>query len=163
MVFHMVPYLFGLVTVSIMAAVTVRMSDNDALSRSMAAVLLNWLAGITYNSLTGITDGWQFNILIDSITATVILFRPAGKWQALLGVTYCVQIAMHGGYGALSMWGIPDPHKYYIALTAVAWLQLGLVGGWCGGISGGHFVRNRIWNRRSAAAQAVGRGVAKSR
>lgn len=160
---HMTPYLTGLVAVAVFAAMTARVTDNTALARSMAAVMFNWLAGIAYNSLTGIVDGWQFNIMIDSITATVILFRPAGKWQALLGVSYCVQIAMHGGYGALSISGTPNPHKYYMALTSVAWLQLLLVGGWCGGVCGGHFIHYRLRHRGAAPAEAVGRRVAKSR
>lgn len=127
-------YATGLAAATFIAALTVRKFPNGQLVRCAAALAVNWLFGVAFGLLTGITDGWWFNILIDSAAAFVILWRPAGKWQAALGVTYCAQIAMHIGYGFLSLRQANDPMPYYDWLTWVAWAQLLILGGWCGGI-----------------------------
>lgn len=157
-------YMLGLAAVVPAAILTGWLSGRMEIARSVATVFAVWCLGIAYNLVTGLSDGWMANILLDSTAATVILFRPAGRWQALLGCTYCAQIAMHGGYGLADILGkSPDPDHYYSALTAVAWLQLLLIGGWCSGIWGGGLVRRWFGNRGADASAPDRSRVAKSR
>lgn len=124
-----------LLAVAFYTASTIAFQLQDwQLLRSAIAVLANWAFGIAFNYTTGITDGWWFNICIDTGAAAAILWHPAGRWQAVLGVTYCVQIAMHLGYGVvLLLQQTPDPMAYYHWLTVIAFAQLVVLGGWTGG------------------------------
>lgn len=158
---HMAPFLTGLMAVAIVAAATARLCNNGPLARTMLAIFINWIAEFLFKHFTGIHDPWQFNIVNDSISAAIILSRPASRWQAMIGVAYCIQIAMHGGYGARELIsGIASWGKYNDALTTVAWLQLLLVGVWSGGVWGNRLVRHRISDRRSRLAEPRGGGMA---
>jgi hypothetical protein len=128
-------YASGLMAAAAIALATAIRHDNAQLARSVLAVTANWLAGVGFNLATGITDGWWFNIAIDAAAAAVIMYRPASRPQSILGVTYCVQIAMHCGYGLLNLLHQPvDPMPYYNWLTGIAWVQLLILGGWSGGL-----------------------------
>jgi hypothetical protein len=152
-------YALGLAVAICAAGLTVRRTFDAQLLRSLGAVVVNWLIGTAFAFGTGITDGWWFNICIDTGAAAAILFRPAGRWQAALGVSYVVQIAMHCGYGLLSMRGAQDPMAYYNWLTGIAWLQLLILGGWCGGIwRGGIADRDRAGGS-SPASRAGAHGM----
>jgi hypothetical protein len=150
-------YALGLGVAIAAAGFTSLRYPNGQLVRSMAAVALNWMLGLAFNFGTGITDGWWFNICIDIAAAVVILYRPAGRWQAALGVTYCIQIAMHCGYGLLAIKGATDPMAYYNWLTGIAWLQLLVVGGWCGGVWSGRGSVDR--DRAGGDSSAAGAGA----
>lgn len=157
-------YMLGLAVAVPAAVLTGWLSGRPELARCVATVFAVWCLGVAFNLATGVSDAWQFNIVIDTYAAIVILFRPAGRWQAALGSFFCAQIAMHGGYGVGQLLGkTTDPVLYYDALTSVAWVQLLLIGGWCSGIWGGGLVRRWFGNRGAAsAAPGVGR-LAKSR
>lgn len=149
MIFGVLSYGVGLSIVTAFALTTGFARDDGRIVRAIMVLLLNWVAGMIFVSLTGWTDCWPFNIAIDTSASVAVLWRPAGRMQALLGVSYCVQIAMHGGYGAAKIMGIADPWKYYDALTAVAWIQLLLVGGWGIAIWSGGIVRHRFGDHNS--------------
>jgi len=157
---HEAAYAPALWIIAIVALISARLSGNSGIARSVAVILLNWCAGIAYNILTGEHHGWMFNIIIDTSASVAILWRPAGKMQALLGVSYCTQIAMHGGYGAAKLFGSADPDKYYAAITLVAWIQLLLIGGWCVGIWAGDGIRRRLGGYSPLAAAARGGNLA---
>jgi len=123
--------------------------------RSMLAITGNWLLGLGFIALTGWTDCWLYNIVIDTAAAIAILWRPAGRAQAMLGVSYCVQIAMHTGYGAaLLRYGSAEKFIYYDRLTTVAWAQLLIMGGWA--IGTGVVAGYRRWRRAALRPSAPG-------
>jgi len=124
-------YGFGLAAVMVAASLTVTAHPNWQLARAALAVFANWVAGTVFALATDVTDGWWFNMAIDAAAAAVILYRLSSQWQVALGLTYCLQIAMHIAYGLL---GKADAWPYYSALTAIAWLQLLLVAGWSGDV-----------------------------
>lgn len=126
-------YMVGLAVATVISGLTSLMVQDYRLLRACGAILANFMAGIIFELSTGILDHWGFNILIDSITALIIIARPAGRAQSLLVVSYCVQIAMHGAYGVLWIKGIAEATPYYNWLTGVAWIQLFILGGWCAG------------------------------
>lgn len=131
----MFAYATGLILAVFFASLTsIRFADSRLL-RAAVAIGCNWLAGVAFNELTGVTDGWLFNIVIDALAATAILWRPAGRTQSILGVSYCVQISMHCGYGLLILLQKSvDPMPYYNWLTGIAWVQLLILGGWGAGL-----------------------------
>lgn len=152
--------LFASVTAALVVARRVHAGRVIAapVTRSVLAILLNWIAGIAFNHVTGVTDGWIFNFVIDTLSAIAVLYRPAGRWQAVLGVLFCAQIAMDAGYGLLRALHVEaDADKYYWALTRVAWLQLLLVWGWCGGLVAGGADRDvRVFGRQDIAGTLGG-------
>jgi hypothetical protein len=128
-------YGFGLAAAMVAASLTVTAFPNWQLARAALVVFANWVVGTVFVLATDISDGWWFNIAIDTLAAAVILYRVSRQWQVALGLTYCLQIAMHIAY-ALNV--AADAWPYYNALTAIAWLQLLMVVGWSG----------EIWLRR---------------
>lgn len=60
--------------------------------------------------------------------AWVILWRPAGKIQSLLGITLVLQMGVHAG--KLLRGADSNLDYYYTALSVLAILQLVLIGGW---------------------------------
>ncbi len=106
--------------------------DTVRLGRCMAIVIANWLLGSSFVILTGVADPWWFSLMLDVAAGAAVLTRPAGRWQAALGTAYCAQICMHLGYAWCWWRSCADILRYYDQLTAVAWGQLGLLGGWCG-------------------------------
>lgn len=65
---------------------------------------------------------------VDFAAAWVILWRPAGKIQSLLGMTLVVQMGVHAG--KLLRGADTNLDYYYLALSVLAIVQLVLVGGW---------------------------------
>lgn len=121
-------YGFGLTAAMVAASLTVTAWPNWQLARAALVVFANWVAGTVFALASGITDGWWFSLAIDTLAAGVVLYRLSNQWQVALGLTYCLQIAMHLAYGLLV--SASDPWPYYSALTAIAWLQLLLIIGW---------------------------------
>jgi hypothetical protein len=127
-------YGFGLAAAMAAASMTVTAYPNWRLARAAVAVFANWVIGTVFALTTQVTDGWWFNIGIDALAAGVIFYRLNSRWQVALGLTYCLQIAMHIAYAVLVAEGKAVPNSYYGALTAIAWLQLLLVLGWSGDV-----------------------------
>jgi hypothetical protein len=121
----------GLTAAMLAASLTVSAYPNWRLACAALAVFVNWVVGTTFAMTSGVTDGWWFSLAIDAAAAVAILYGLSSQWQVALGLTYCLQIAMHIAYAALPL---GDPWPYYSALTAIAWLQLMMVVGWSGDI-----------------------------
>lgn len=151
-------YIYALIVAMLFAGGTAHVTRNEPLARCAAALLVNWLVGMAV-SFMGWTDAWPVNIPLDALTAVVILIRPAGRWQSALGVTYCIQIVMHIGYGALLTLKMgADAMAYYTQLTGVAFLQLAILGGW--GIDlWGRRVSGRGAHRRPSSVEAGSSGM----
>lgn len=131
------PYVYGLIAIIALTGITAlfRRADRWQLLRTVGAISLCWLIGYAHAQSTMNYQSWQFNILLDTLTALAIMWRPASNWQGYIGALYCLQIAMHIGYGIRQLAGGPtDDVQYYDWITAVAWLQLAVAGGWSGGI-----------------------------
>lgn len=124
--------------------------------RTMAAIVLNWLAGIIYVHNTGNATPWHYNIFIDAAAAAAIMYHPASRVQGYIGLFYGFQIAGHVTFGARQLLGIPtDEVFYYDAITYVAWAQLAALGVWSGAIWVADLVY-RLWNYRHADHRRAG-------
>ncbi len=99
--------------------------------RTALAILCNWLVNTVYVMATGIYDPWLLFIATDAIAAGVVLYQPAQRVQAVIGWTYMVQIIMHVIYSVSP--ADMARYSYWQTLTAIAFVQLVLLGGWIGG------------------------------
>lgn len=107
-----------------------------AMFRTSAALFLNWLAQVVYYLVTKQSAPWAYFLLIDTLTAIVVLVRPAGKMQAIIGLTLVAQIAWHAAYGLFVLlhgYSWAAHFRYWEVLWWVAAGQLFLMGGWAGG------------------------------
>lgn len=146
------PYMSGLFTISLLCLVTAwrKAAQREQILRATAVIVSNWCAGLAYVQNSGNLTPWQFNIFIDSASAAVILWHPAGRAQAYIGLFYMLQIAFHAAYGIREVLGQQvDQLFYYDAITWIAWGQLLAMGTWCSGIWGKDAVRR--WRDHSHA------------
>ena len=138
------PYMSGLFAISLLCLVTAwrKATQREQILRTVLVIFLNWCAGLAYIQNSGDMTPWQFNIFIDSAAAAIILWHPAGRVQAYVGLFYMIQIAFHTAYGIREVFGQSvDQIFYYDAITFIAWGQLLALGAWCGGIWGKDAVR----------------------
>ncbi len=77
-------------------------------------------------------------ISVDFVAATLILLHPAGKMQALIGLTFVPQIGFH--FGRVLNGGNADIDLYWWGLSILGIMQLLLLAGWFGH---GRFIRYR--------------------
>jgi len=89
-----------------------------------------WMLWSGFIFATGIYEPWHWGIVIDGLATWVLLRAPTCRPRTILAALYCVQIAMHIGYGIVVMTTAPDYEAYYDRLKIIGWLQLFLVGGW---------------------------------
>jgi hypothetical protein len=147
------PYIACMVAAS-MLAITRR---DVILTRCAAAVVGNWAVNTFYVTVSGEFTPWPLFIMTDMLAALVILKRPAAKMQALLGVSYLMQIAIHTGYAMVqAARGVPpdDVQMMYLDwLDIVGYGQLFILGTW--GIGHGR-------GRRIAAFFHIGGGRRRS-
>ena len=139
-------YAAGLLLTALLCVYASCKRHDGALIRSLIAVAGIWVAGASYVAETRIYDPWQLSIALDAMAAAIILRYPAGLFQALLGVLFMLQIAMHVGYGAAKFQGGADEYAYYDSLTYAAWLQLLVLSGWACGRLGQARIR-AAWRR----------------
>jgi hypothetical protein len=115
----------------LLAVCALSLTGTGPMIRTALAIGLNWLANTAFVVLTGVYDPWWYFIATDAVCCAVVLYQPAKKIQAVIGWTYMAQILMHVVYAvsnhAIAAW------PYWQALTALAFLQLLLLGGWIGG------------------------------
>lgn len=96
--------------------------------RTAFVIVANWIAGTGFVYATGIYDAWWFSLLLVTVSAAVILHQPAAKTQAMIGATFMGQILLHVVY-AFSNHNV-GAYPYWQMLTAMAFVQLLLLGGW---------------------------------
>ena len=139
-------YAMGLLLTAVLCVLAWWKVRDGALLRSFAAVAVIWAAGAAYVSETRIYDPWPLSMALDIMAAMIILRHPAGLFQALLGVLFMLQIAMHIGYAAAKGNGSADIYLYYDALTYAGWVQLMVLSGWASGRLGKDRI-DRAWRR----------------
>lgn len=130
-------YLSALVVTVMLTAYTAHRHPKrrEPLLRTGGTILAVWLLGVAYVNLVQDFTPWKFNLPADACAAFLIMRRPAERIQGYIGLTFCIQVTFHIGYGIRELMGAPsDAVLYYDALTYLALLQLLLLGGWCGGI-----------------------------
>ena len=111
--------------------------------RTAMALLANWLAHVAYWYATHDPTPYFFSIGVDTITSVIILTRPAGRMQAMIGWTLLTQIMVGFGY-ALSVktggYVVEAEQRYWQILDGIGLLQILLVGGWWIGGLGRRFL-----------------------
>ncbi len=95
--------------------------------RVSSMILANWILGTMFVIYTQDATPWLFSAVIDTISARVILKRPASTIQAYIGIIYIIQIMFHAGFAFNDN---PDRFAYYNWLTGLAFVQLIFLGGW---------------------------------
>lgn len=135
----------------------------DPLKRTGAVLAVNWTILTAFVIASDIHDPWWIFIPIDAASAAIVMHQPAGKQQSVVGSLYMAQIVAHGVYGALKLGGeSASANGYWQILSALAFVQLILVGGWAVGRYGGKLARHLRLRRHSAVAGAESRkGVAR--
>lgn len=98
--------------------------------RTAMTLAANWAVNTAFVIATEIYDPWLWFMLIDTLSARIILHQPADKPQAIIGALYMVQITVHAIYFA-STGVLAEPH-YWQVLIALAFVQLIILGGWLG-------------------------------
>jgi len=124
---YVVAYAYLTLLCSLIVLISNR-GEAPAMLRTIVAIGFNSLLANTYTAVTSDSDPWWLFMVLDLISATVILFQPAGRIQAVIGATYLAQIMMHTGYALRG--ASADPMIYWWSLTIVGFIQLLLVGGW---------------------------------
>jgi len=106
-------------------------------------------------------DGWwpsvewaAMMIAVDTLACVIITWHPAGRWQAITGLSYILQIGVH--LGRIFNGDNADVISYWWGLSTLAILQLLLLGGWWLHGLGLHFGRG---GSNKAVAQARNPGV----
>lgn len=69
-----------------------------------------------------------YMMVVDLIAATVILIRPAGRMQSLIGLSFLLQIGFYAG--RLLNGDRADLDLFWWGLSVLALLQLALLAGW---------------------------------
>ncbi len=149
----MLEYAIPLIALTCLACI-----QGGAVRRAAFIIMMNWVMGTIFVLATHNYTPWLFSTAIDSGAAYLILTRRSGHIPALIGVTYLLQVAIHGGF-ALS--NNPDQYQYWQILTGFAFLQLLLLGGWLIGNyrKANHwpFVRNNIALVDTTDTEGVGK------
>lgn len=106
----------------------VALRGSFAMKRAMFTVAANYAAAFCYTWVSKDPTPWPLFMALDFVSAAIILIKPAGRAQALVGLIYLMQISIHTGYAI----ALPnaDGVVYWWLLTALAFLQLAVIGGW---------------------------------
>lgn len=135
-------------------------AGRPAMLRTALALLANWLCQIIHYHFFQDPTPWVFDMAIDAVTAWVILLRPSGKMQAMLGWTFLFEISAHTAYGLLKLrhgYDYVEQLNYWEWLRNIARLQITMVGMWfvdglAQRILGDRYNRNVPWHRCLAKA-----------
>lgn len=150
------PYLVALLGCGALSVLSWGLWRTIAIMRCYIVIVAVWLAGLVYCSMTGDYTHAPLNIITDALAASIIMMRPAGRFQSMLGATYVVQVVIHAAFLLrVSLTGQADEIIYYENLTIWAFIQLGVIGVWNGRIWWGRFRRNRDKAGVSSSAQSV--------
>lgn len=129
----------ALLSVAVLSSIAV---EGRSMVRTALALLANWAAHMAWWSLTADPSPYVFSIIVDTATAVIILTRPAGRMQALIGWSLLIQITIHFAYALHVLGGgyaVEAEARYWTWLDWIALAQIVLVGG---GVIGG--IRHRL-------------------
>ncbi len=118
-----------LVVLWMMATIT----EGRFMIRTVLALLANWLAHMAYFAVSADPTPYLFSIVVDLMTAVVILSRPAGRMQATIGWTLLAQLFIHFGYLLHLLVGgyaVEAEYRYWSWIDWIALGQLFLLGAW---------------------------------
>jgi hypothetical protein len=115
------------VSLAFLVAVLMAIRDNTDL-RTAVSLFVNWVAGVLVLSIVPHGQAWPAFIVIDALTAAVILMPPAHMQQAIVGGLLLSQIVLHIAFG---LGGGPlSVSYYYTTVNLAGWLQVAsLIGG----------------------------------
>lgn len=125
-----------------------------AMKRTIYTVAANYALAFGYTWITRDPDPWPWFMALDFIAALIILIRPAGIAQGLVGVIYVFMMATHTGYAING--SKADPFVYWWLLTVFAFVQLLLIGGWALHERGYRLPDLRWWRRGPYPAHQKG-------
>jgi hypothetical protein len=131
-------------------------SRHAGLMRTGSVLICNWLVLLAVVTATGKHDPVAWFLVVDFLSALLVLWHPASRPQAAIGLIYMVQIGVHfarypgGGAGTT---------EYLQLLALGGWLQiafliLGAVDGTARKVTAGD-------DRRGHAGTAVAAGAAR--
>lgn len=123
----------GYAYIGLLCALTAMVNRRGEPMRRTALILFADMAfGYLYSFLFG--GGWDYSLYMIAVNAIACLFitwNPAGRWQALIGWSFILQIGTDTGRVASDIYfGTSDMYVVYWMTTALAYLQLVLLGGW---------------------------------
>lgn len=100
--------------------------------RTALVLLMNWSINTAIFSLTGNYTPWVQYLIIDAISAAIVLVHPAGRMQATIGITYIIACIWHAAYGltVLRAFSYYAQISYWEKLRWIALAQILLMGGW---------------------------------
>jgi succinate dehydrogenase hydrophobic anchor subunit len=130
----------------LLLGVTAAMSlavESRVMIRVSLALLTNWFAHMAWWMLTADPTPYIFSAVVDTATAVIVLTRPAGRMQALIGWSLLIQITIHFAYGlhvVMSDYSADAELKYWAWLDWIALVQIVLAGGWTIGGTGRHLL-----------------------
>lgn len=79
----------------------------------------------------GGTDYSVFMILVNTLAASIVLRHWAGRWQAVIGCTFVLQIGTDTGRVASDIYfQATDMDAVYWMTVTLAYVQLAILGGW---------------------------------
>lgn len=106
------------------------LQGNRSMLRTTLAILAVGLGSLLLSRwLVWPSDPYSLGMLmLDGFGAWIVLWRPAGAAQGLIGGTFLAQAAFH----AAKLWSgeRTDIYSYWAGLSLLAILQLLLIGGW---------------------------------
>jgi hypothetical protein len=136
----------------------IRAVFRNPLQRTVGTLAAVYVAQISYILAMGGTGQEFAFIALDGAAAAVILFRPAGWAQAMIGLTYLLEMSMHAAKAVLSSSWMTEllglgpagfnPMAYWWFLMVAGAVQLLIAGGWW------HHVRARNRPALRAASTA---------
>jgi hypothetical protein len=129
-------YLAALVATACIAL----LQKSEPMRRTIIALAGAWILNWGFCTLFDVTSPWLWFIAVDTLAATVILWHPAAKAQAVIGTCFLVQIATNIGYGANLLWNGYNYDAELLRWTIdyrIGFAKLALVGAW------------GLWNARS--------------
>lgn len=101
--------------------------DLPPIKRTAIVMMGNVAVNAVFVSATGIHDPWLWYILVDSISAVLVIWRPAWFPQGVIAGLYGCQLVVHVIY---RLSGAVSENRYWQVLIIGAILQLLTLGGW---------------------------------
>lgn len=102
---------------------------SEAMLRTVCTLIAVTVAAYSFALLISNDEAYAwFMIALDGTACRVITWRPAGRWQSIIGQSFLLQIALHAG--RILNGSNADMNLVWDGLTLLAFVQLALVAGW---------------------------------
>lgn len=146
------------------ACVFAWMQKSREITRAAWVLLLNASVLSAWFAISGNNDNVALAMLVDVLSAWVIMTHPAGKEQGWLGMTYAFQIGCHASALSLGIRGIGIPMiqpSYWMLLHYAFILQVCILVIWSEGHGGklaavvdrfGRYIRDRAQGAQAGAS-----------